>query len=276
MTLLAGVVGHPVAHSLSPLIHKAWLSAAGLNGDYGLNDVTPERFSVFIEGRRGGAVRGLNVTVPHKEAALALADRAAPAAQRAGAANLLLFEPDGEIVADNTDGIGLLAALAEQTGFDPRGKTVTVLGAGGAARGAVAALADAGAEQIFVVNRTYERARALEELGPVKALILAKSTPAFTETQAVINATTLGLGGGPGPHAPLGMTSPDCVIMDMVYKPLRTQLLDEARRLKRPTADGLAMLIGQARPSFEAFFRQKPDPAVDVRALALRALGETV
>ena len=271
MTMRAGVVGHPIQHSLSPLIHGAWIAAAGLDGSYEKFDVAPVDFAAFFEDKRR-VLTGLNVTVPHKEAALALATRATPAASSAGAANLLTFR-DGEIVADNTDGVGLLAALAKQAGFDPAGKTVTILGAGGAARGAVAAMAAAGAAKIWVVNRTLERARALEALGPVKGVGWSKSLDAF-ETDAVINATTLGLGGGAGPHAPLGMTPTTCVVMDMVYKPLRTQLLDEARRLNRPTVDGLAMLIGQARPSFEAFFGQPPDAGVDVRALALKALGE--
>ena len=185
---------------------------------------------------------------------------------------MLLFEPDGSVLADNTDGLGLLGALREQAAFSVKGKTATVLGAGGAARGAVAALVEAGAAQIWVVNRTLERARALEGLGPVRATGWSKSADAFLEADVVINATTLGLGGGPGPHAPLGMTHPGCVVIDMVYKPLETQLLAEARRLGRPTADGLAMLIGQAAPSFEAFFGRPPPPDVDVRALALKAL----
>ncbi len=271
MTLRAGVVGHPISHSLSPLIHGAWIAAAGLDASYEAFDVAPEDFAAFVAANRG-SLSGLNVTVPHKEAALALATRVMPAAKSAGAANLLTFT-DGEIVADNTDGVGLLAALAQQASFDPAGKTVTVLGAGGAARGAVAALTAAGAAKIWVVNRTLERARALEALGPVKGVGWSKSIDAF-ETDALINATTLGLAGAPGPHAPLGMTPPHCVVMDMVYKPLRTQLLDEARRMNRPAVDGLAMLIGQARPSFEAFFGQAPDDSVHVRAIALKALGE--
>jgi shikimate dehydrogenase len=271
MTLRAGVVGHPISHSLSPLIHGAWIAAAGLDGSYEAFDVAPADFAAFV-AQQCGRLTGLNVTVPHKEAALALATKVMPGAKSAGAANLLTFV-GGEIVADNTDGLGLLAALADQAAFDPAGKTVTILGAGGAARGAVAAMAAAGAIKIWVVNRTLERARALESLGPVKGVGWSKSLDAF-ETDAVINATTLGLGGGPGPHAPLGMTPPSCVIMDMVYKPLRTELLDEARSLGRPTVDGLAMLVGQARPSFTAFFGQIPGAEVDVRGLALAALGE--
>jgi shikimate dehydrogenase len=276
MTRIAGVLGRPVAHSLSPLIHDAWIAAAGIDARYEMHDVAPEDFADFIARVRAESrVRGFNVTVPHKAAALACATVVRPAAMRAGAANLLLFQ-DGEIVADNTDGVGLLSALSEQAGFDPAGKTALVLGAGGAARGAVAALADAGAARVLVVNRTYERARQLQDLDErVRAVILSRSTSAFIDADVVINATTQGLGGGPGPHAPLGMTHTGCVVMDMVYKPLRTQLLIEAARLGRPRSDGLAMLIGQARPSFEAFYGVAPDPAADVRGLALAALGES-
>ncbi len=269
----AGVVGFPIAHSLSPLIHGAWIAAAGLDARYEAFEVAPEDFTAFVAAQRT-RLTGLNVTVPHKQAALEIATRVMPAAERAGAANLLTFT-NGEIVADNTDGLGLLGALREQAGYDPRSGVAVVLGAGGAARGAVAALADAGAPEIWVVNRTLERARQLRDLGPVKASGWSKSTPAFMEAAVVINATTLGLGGGPGPHAPFGMTPKTCVAMDMVYKPLRTQFLDEAERLGRPTVDGLAMLIGQARPSFEAFYGQAPGASVDVRGVALAALGET-
>ena len=231
MTIRAGVVGHPVAHSLSPLIHSAWIEATGIDADYGLFDIAPENFAAFVASHRGGGgLRGVNVTVPHKEAALACATQAHPTARRAGAANMLLFEPDGSVLADKTEGLGLLGALREQAAFSVKGKTATVLGAGGAARGAVAALVEAGAAQIWVVNRTLERARALEGLGPVRATGWSKSADAFLEADVVINATTLGLGGGPGPHAPLGMTHPGCVVIDMVYKPLETQLLAEARR----------------------------------------------
>ncbi len=187
MTLRAGVVGQPIGHSLSPLIHGAWIRAAGLDARYDPFDVAPADFAAFIEARRANFT-GLNVTVPHKEAALACATVVQPSAERAGAANLLTFV-DGQIVAHNTDGIGLLAALRQQAGFEPAGKTVTILGAGGAARGAVAAMVAAGAVKVWVVNRTLERARALESLGPVKGVGWSKSFDAFTEADVVINAT---------------------------------------------------------------------------------------
>ncbi|MBU2152420.1 MAG: shikimate dehydrogenase, partial [Alphaproteobacteria bacterium] len=161
-TVVAGVLGHPVAHSLSPVLHNAWLAAAGIDGVYVALAPTTETFAAFVQGQRGGgALRGVNVTVPFKEAALAAADAATDRARLAGAANLLLFDTDGRILADNTDGIGLLRAFEVQApGFDPAAGPVVVLGAGGAARGAVAALLLAGAPEVRVLNRTAAKAQA--------------------------------------------------------------------------------------------------------------------
>ncbi len=275
LTKVAGVAGAPVAHSLSPLIHNAWLEAADIDGVYVAFAVPADGFTAFARGLAGGAVRGLNITVPFKEEALALADAPSQAARRAGAANLLLFEPDGQIRADNTDGAGLLAALAGQApGFDVRRGPAVILGAGGAARGAAAALLDAGAPQVRLVNRTHARAVArAAELG-AGALALVSSASVFADAGLIVNATTLGLGGGPGPDVPFDKTRTDAVVMDMVYRPLRTEFLERAAAAGRATVDGLAMLIGQARPSFAALF-DAPPPDIDVRAICLAALGET-
>jgi shikimate dehydrogenase len=274
-TVVAGVVGAPVGHSLSPRIHNAWLEAAGLDGAYVPFSPPADRFEALIHGLRGGAIGGLNVTVPFKEAALALADRPSPRAVRAGAANLLIFERDGTLAADNTDGLGMLAALAEQaSGFSAGAGPVVILGAGGAAKGAAAALLDAGAPEIRIVNRTHERAEALAAaLGaPIRAV--AEGREAMEGAALVINATTLGLGGGPGPGIDFAATAPGAVALDMVYRPLRTEFLARAAAAGLTTVDGLAMLIDQAVPSFEAFFGQPP-PAIDVRGLCLAALGES-
>ena len=277
-TVVAGVVGAPVRHSLSPLIHNAWLEAAGVDGVYVALSAAPERFPALLDGLRGGAMRGLNATLPFKEAALAAADRVSDRARRAGAANLILFEPDGSIVADNTDGEGLLAAFAEQApGFDVRARPTVVLGAGGAARGAVAALLDAGAPEVRLVNRTMERAQALaNDLGAGVAVHdWAELREALAGAGSVINATSLGLAG----KAPLAVSleglQAGSVVMDMVYRPLRTAFLARAASMGFATVDGLAMLIGQAAPSFEAFFGQAPAKSVDVRVLALAVLGKT-
>jgi shikimate dehydrogenase len=277
-TIVAGVVGSPVRHSLSPLIQNAWIQAAGVDGVYVALSPTPERFAALLDGLRGGALRGLNVTLPFKEDALAAADHASARARRAGAANLLLFEPDGTIRADNTDGEGLLAALAEQAlGLNVAERPVVVLGAGGAARGAVAALLDAGAPEVRIVNRTLERAHALaDELGDrITVHEWGNLREALTTASAVINATSLGLAG----REPLAVSfdglQTGSVVMDMVYRPLRTAFLARAASEGFITVDGLAMLIGQAAPSFEAFFGQPPPASVDVRRLALAAPEES-
>ena len=268
MTIAAAVIGNPASHSLSPAIHNAWIAAAGLDAHYGWIEADNE--AAFERVVRSGTLRGLNVTIPYKEAALRIADRAGDLARLAGAANLLLLQ-DGEIVADNTDGPGLLAALKAQAGFEPAKGPAVILGAGGAARGAAAALVLAGSPQVRIGNRTRERAHALAaSLGPT-AIDYARPEEAFDGAALIINATSLGLGGGAGPRAPLEYAPGDAVVMDMVYKPLVTEFLDRAARRGHPTVDGLEMLIGQARPSFEAFFG-RPPPDIDVRAVALEAM----
>jgi shikimate dehydrogenase len=276
-TLLTGVIGAPIRHSLSPLIQNAWIRAAGLDAVYVALSPKPDRVGPLIDSLRGGAIRGLNVTLPFKETALSCADQASARAVRAGAANLLLFEPDGPIRADNTDGQGLLAALAQQAPtLDVASRPVVVLGAGGAARGAVAALLDAGAPEVRVVNRTLERAHALAEaLGDrVTVHEWGALREALTTASAVINATSLGLSGKEPLAVSFDGLQAGAVVMDMVYRPLRTAFLSRAASDGFVTVDGLAMLIGQAAPSFEAFFGQAPPKAVDVRALALAALEE--
>ena len=274
-TLVAGVAGHPVTHSLSPILHNAWLQAAGIDAVYVAFPVDSHGFDRFVLGLRGGPVRGLNVTLPFKEAALRLADRASEAAHRAAAANVLTFEADGQILADNTDGVGLLRAFELQApSWDVKLGPVAVLGAGGAARGAAASLLLAGAPKVWIVNRTLARAEAIAEaLGPkVSALPIAHAAGAFRSATAVINATSAGLDGAEGLDLPLEITQDRTVIMDMVYKPLETAFLAQARKLGRTTVDGLEMLIGQARPAYEAFFGAAPPAAIDVRALALKTL----
>ena len=274
LTAVAGAVGHPVAHSLSPILHNAWLEAAGIDGVYVALEAPEGGFRRLVEGLKATSFRGLNVTLPFKPDALAAADDAHPRARRAQAANLLTFR-DGRVTADNTDGLGLLAAFAEQApGFDPAGGPVVILGAGGAARGAAAAFLDAGCPHVRVVNRTLGRAQALvADLGG-EAFALADAEAAFQGATAVINATSAGLADDGAPAFPVAATPDGCVVMDMVYKPLITPFLAQAQGLGRPIVDGLAMLIGQARPSFEALFGQPPPDDVDVRALALRALSD--
>jgi len=274
MTIKAGVMGSPAKHSLSPVLHGAWLSAAGIDGVYGIYDIPIDGFAENVAALRG-KLSGLNVTIPFKEPALTLADHATARAKAAGAANILVFR-DGEIFGDNTDGLGLIAAFAEQApDWSARRGPVVVLGAGGAARGAVAALLEAGAPQVRIVNRTLSRARAIADAveGEVAAYGWNDLASACAGATALINATSLGLVGGEPLDIDLAPLPVEAPVMDMVYRPLRTPLLKQASAQGRPVVDGLAMLIGQARPAFEAFFGAPPPKDVDVRSLALAAMG---
>ena len=191
-TVVAGVIGSPVRHSLSPIIHNAWLKAAGVDGVYVALNPKPERLAALVDGLRGGVLRGLNITLPFKEQALALADRASDRARRAGAANLLVFDEEGNVSADNTDGEGLLGAfVAQAPGFDPKARPVVIIGAGGAARGAVAAFDEAGAPQIRLVNRTPDRAHAIGRVAGQRVSVsgFPGLAAALDGAGALINAT---------------------------------------------------------------------------------------
>lgn len=275
--IVGGVCGAPIKHSMSPLIHNAWIAATDLDAVYVPFAPAADNFETFVNGLRGGAIRGLNVTIPFKERALALADHASDLARMAGAANLLIFEADGSIHADNTDGPGLLGAIdAQAPGFDAAAGSVVILGAGGAARGATAALLLAGAPQVRIVNRTVARAQELADAFGDKVVAAGEADlPALlADASLVINATSLGLGGGEGPAADLSLTLETAVVMDMVYKPLRTEFLRRAEAAGRRTVDGLEMLLRQAVPSFEGMYGVAPPEEVDVRGLLLRILGE--
>ena len=271
----AGVVGSPAKHSLSPLIHGAWLKAAGIAGEYALFDIPADGLEAFLHRAPAEGLRGVNVTLPFKEQALIAADTTSEAAQLAGAANLLIFE-DGGIRAGNTDGVGLIHALGVQApGLDYIHRPVVLMGAGGAAKGAAAALANAGCHEIRIVNRTPARAHQL-----AVELMLDFDTDvmhwdfdsALEGAGLLINAATAGMGGQDDRKLDLSPAGGDLVVMDMVYAPLVTPLLAAAKARGLRTVDGLEMLIGQAIPSFEAFFGQKPPAGVDVRALALAEL----
>lgn len=264
---LGGIVGNPVAHSLSPVIHNAWLEAAGVDGTYAAfapRDATG--FDALVVFGRAGLLAGLNVTAPFKEQAFASADGVSDTARASGSANVLVFR-DGQVRADSTDGEGLLWALAQQApelALD--GATVVMLGAGGAARAAVAALRDAGAT-VRIVNRTRDRAVALaRDLGG--SIEVAEPETAFDGAALVVNALSV------RPKLDLGWLDPATVVMDMTYRPVRTPLLTDAEGAGLTTVDGLAMLIGQARPSFQAIFGVAPAD-LDPRPLLLAHLGET-
>jgi shikimate dehydrogenase len=266
MTLEAGVVGYPIAHSLSPVIHGAWIEALGLDAAYGrFGPESPEAFEALLARGRRGELCGVNVTAPYKEQAFAAADEASPAARLVASANLLSFR-EGRIHADSTDGLGLMHALAEQApDLKVEGEAVVILGAGGAARAAAGALAGARAA-VRIVNRSRDRAERLAaDVGP--SVIVTEAPEAFGEAVLVVNALSV------RPDLDVGVLEPGTVVMDMTYRPLETPLLAAARGRGLIAVDGLGMLIGQARPSFEAIFGVSP-PDIDLRSLLLAAIGE--
>jgi shikimate dehydrogenase len=258
---------------LSPRLHNAWLQAAGIDGLYAPFSPPEAGFGAFVEGFRGGAICGLNITLPFKAAALALADDVSLLAKAAGAANLLLFHADGRIEARNTDGQGVLYAFQRQAPeVDLLKRPVVILGAGGAARGAAATLAAIGAADIRIVNRSFERAKALAEQIPgCTPYPLERVGDAMAGAGAVVNATSAGLDGAAALALDFSAAPPDAAAMDMVYKPLKTAFLRAAEAGGLAVVDGLDMLIGQAIPSFEAFFGAPPPP-IDARGLLLSAL----
>jgi shikimate dehydrogenase len=243
-----GVLGWPVAHSRSPAMHNAALAAVGLESwRYQLLPVPPERFVETVRALPAAGLRGANVTIPHKRSALALADIATARAQAIGAANTLVFEPDGAVHADNTDSPALLAALP----FPMTGRTALVLGAGGIARAAVWTLLDAGASEVSVWNRTPARAEQLcEEIGgrPVREL-----GPA----DLLVHCTSSGLDGIPSAFKQLPLEAEtldryECVV-DFVYSDSVTELVRAARERSLAVVDGLELLVGQGALSFEQF-----------------------
>lgn len=261
---LAGVAGDPVAHSLSPRLMAHWIAAAGLDALYSPFAVDPAGFEIFVRGLACSQAAGINVTLPHKQAALALADTASAAATAIGAANLLTFR-NGRIHADNTDAAGFLAAL-EPAKIDYTQTCALVLGAGGAARALIHALLTSGVSRLILTNRTRDRAEALAaELAPQARIVdWDARDAALSEAGLVVNATALGLKGVNDLVMDWSLARPGSVVFDSVYTPLLTGFLAGARKAGLIAIDGLDMLIGQARPSFRAFFgiEAPAEPAV--------------
>lgn len=261
-TPYAEVIGDPIAHSKSPAIHRFWLERLGIAADYHAVRVAEGELAAHFAARRADpAWRGCNVTIPHKQAALAAADDASAAARAIGAANCIVPRA-GAMFADNSDAAGFLEPLA---GTDLEGRTAAVVGAGGAARAILHALASRGIGSVLLYNRDVARAEALlAEFGLAgEARALAEAAP---EVALLVNASALGMAGYPEcPVSPAAM-APEGIVYDIVYAPLATPLLEAAGARGLCTIDGLAMLIGQAAVAFELFFGAPP-PRDDDAAL---------
>jgi shikimate dehydrogenase len=262
MTRKAFVIGHPIAHSRSPMIHGHWLAEHGIDGTYERIDVAPEALEAFIRALPRSGFAGGNVTIPHKETAFRLVDSLTERAERVGAVNTLIVEGD-RVVGDNTDGLGFLAHLDQSLGAgwpERAGQRALVLGAGGAARGIVAGLLGRGM-RVRIVNRSPENARSLAALDPEKAQALPWDAlpEALAETGLLINATALGMVGHPPLDLNLDALPARAAVADIVYVPLETPLLAAARARGLAAVDGLGMLLHQAVPGFAAWFGVRPE-----------------
>lgn len=267
--LRAGVVGHPVKHSRSPIIHGYWLEQFGINGRYDRYDVKPEDFSHFVKTLSEQGLQGVNVTIPHKEAAFLALDEATERARRLKAANTLWFE-NGKLWGDNTDSIGFLANLDQgHPGWDINAKSALILGAGGAARAIIAGLQERNIEKITIVNRTRERAEELALMSGGQVAIAEWSKLSFQLESAdlVVNTTSLGMSGQPDLDLSLDPLGKNALVTDIVYVPLETNLLKQARLRGNPVVDGLGMLLHQAVPGFEHWFGKRPVVTDELRHL---------
>ena len=272
---LAGVLGWPVAHSRSPALHGFWLAEHGIDGAYVPLPVLPEHLRRVLQALPLMGFAGCNLTIPHKEAALDVVDEIDLSARRAGVINTIVVNDHGRLVGSNTDGFGFLEALrAAVPDWSARAGGAVVLGAGGAARAVVAALLDAGAPEIRLVNRTPARAASLAKAlgGIVHGVPWEHRADALAGAALLVNATSLGMEGQPALELPLDALPRDAVVNDIVYVPLETTLLAEARARGNRAVDGLDMLLHQARPGFGAWFGVAPQVTPELRRALIATL----
>lgn len=271
---LAGVIGSPVAHSRSPLLHGFWLKRYGIPGHYIPLDVAQSDLAAALQMLPRLGFVGANVTIPHKETVLALADTVTDRAALIGAANTLVFRKDGKLLADNTDGVGFLANLRHGApNWQPGTAPAAVLGAGGAARAVISALIEAGVPEIRIANRTRPRAEALRsDFGArVRVVDWVQAGNMIEDVGLLVNTTALGMVGKPPLRVPLDALAPGTVVSDLVYNPLMTDFLQLAEALGATVVDGLGMLLHQAAPGFERWFGKRPEVDEATRLAVLSA-----
>jgi shikimate dehydrogenase len=268
--LLAGVMGHPVLHSRSPAIHRHWMARHGIRGDYVLLDVRPENLARALRALPALGFAGCNLTIPHKEAAVAAMDGVDPLVTRMGAMNCVAVGPDGRLHGMNNDAFGYLESIREAVpGWRADAGPVAVLGAGGGARAIVHALADAGARDIRIANRDRARAdRLAAEVGmAATALDWGDRAEALPGAAMLVNCTSMGMHGQPALDIALDRLPRDAIVSDIVYVPLETPLLAAARLRGNLCVDGLGMLLHQARPAFHAWTGVMPEVTPELRAM---------
>lgn len=259
---LAGVMGWPVSHSRSPALHNHWIRHYGLNGAYVLLPVEPGLLPDAVRGLRALGFAGCNLTIPHKVAAMQLVDRVDPLARRIGAINTIVVEKDGSLSGHNHDAFGFIQSLRdEQPGWRADAGPVTVLGAGGAARAVIVSLAEQGARDIRLTNRSADKAQALaQEFGaPVRTVPWEDRHEALADIALLVNTTNQGMAGQSPLDLSLDRLPAHALVSDIIYIPLETPLLAAARQRGNPTVNGLGMLLNQARPAFQSWFGVMPE-----------------
>ncbi len=274
MTKRACVIGYPVAHSRSPLIHGYWLREHKIDGDYTRHEVKPEEIDMFLKNFSNGPFTGCNVTLPHKEAAARNVKDTTPVVRALGVANTLWLE-NGTLRADNSDVPGFLAHLDDSIpGWDKKTKQAVVLGAGGAARAVVYGLKERGVKKITIVNRSRERAEQLNKETKIETAIAGfdRIDRLLSSADLLVNTTSLGMKGQPPLEIDLKNLKADAAVCDVVYVPLETELLRQARERGHPAVDGLGMLLHQAVVGFERWFGVKPKVTKELRDMIVADL----
>jgi len=274
---IAAVMGWPIGHSLSPRLHGYWLRQHGIAGSYVPLAVRPEDLQKALRSLPSLGIAGTNVTIPHKELALATVDDADAVAKRIGAANTITVRPDGSLYGQNTDAFGFTENLNQGfPGWDAKAGPVVVLGAGGAARAVCVALIDAGVPEIRLVNRTLSRAETLaaDLNGPFSLVSWDKGPKALDGSTLMVNTTALGMAGHETAAFDLTRLPPETIVTDIVYTPLITPLLAAARHKGNPVLDGLGMLLHQGRPGFAKWFGVEPEVTPELRDFVLAGLPQ--
>lgn len=267
--VLAGVMGWPVAHTRSPVIHNHWIATHGLKGAYVQLPVQPGRLEAAIRGLPALAFAGCNITVPHKVNAMQLMDALHPQAARIAAINTVVVQPDGRLLGVNNDGIGYIQSLRDANpAWRGDAGPALVLGAGGAARAIVVALLDEGVPELRITNRTLEKAQALKDAFGDRVTVVpwAERNAAMAGVSLLVNTTTQGMHGQPALDVQLNDLPATAMVSDAIYIPLETPLLAAARQRGHQTVNGLGMLLNQARPAFQAWFGVLPEITPELRA----------